>query len=91
MCRFARADTVEELLTHNGTGRRTSILEPLKPYLRQRCSEGCTNAAVLFVEIAARGYRGGHTLVRHYLRQFRTTAGIPRPPRTPPSVRHVVR
>jgi transposase len=89
--RFARADTVEELLTHNGTGRRTSILEPFTPYLHQRWNEGCTNAAVLFVEITARGYRGGQTLVRHYLRQFRATASIPRPPRTPPSVRRVVR
>jgi hypothetical protein len=34
--RFARADTVEELLTRNGTGRRPSLLEPFKPYLQQR-------------------------------------------------------
>lgn len=59
--RFARATIVEELLTRNGTGRRTSILEPFKPYLHQRWNEGCTNATVLFTESTTRGYRGGRT------------------------------
>jgi len=88
--RFARADTVQELLTRNGTGRRPSLLDEFKPYLRQRWNEGCTNAATLLAEITARGYRGGPTVVRHYLHQFRTTKRIPRPPRKPPSVRRVV-
>ncbi|MFS8097784.1 transposase [Lentzea alba] len=88
--RFARAGTVEELLTRNGTGRRPSLLEEFKPYLHQRWNAGCTNAAVLFAEITARGYRGGQSLVRHYLHQFRTKVHIPRPPRTPPSVRQAV-
>ncbi|HEX8865173.1 MAG TPA: transposase [Lentzea sp.] len=80
--RFARAHTVEELLTHNDTGRRPSLLEEFKPYLHQRWNAGCTNAAMLFAEITARGYRGGQSPVRHYRHQFR----IPRPPSTPPSV-----
>lgn len=88
--RFARADTVEELLTRNGTGHRPSILEPFKPYLHRRWNEGCTNAADLFAEITARGYRGGQTVVRHYLRQFRAASRARRPPRKPPSVRRVV-
>ncbi|WP_233520264.1 ISL3 family transposase [Prauserella sp. PE36] len=88
--RFARADTVEELLTRNGTGRRRSLLEEFKPYLHDRWNAGCTNAAILFTEITARGYRGGETLVRSYLHQFRTTTRIPQPPRKPPSVRRVV-
>jgi transposase len=88
--RFARAETVEELLTRTGTGRRPSLLEQFKPYLHERWNAGCTNAAVLFTEIAGRGYRGGPTLVRHYLHQFRAATRIPAPPRKPPSVRRVV-
>ncbi|MCE7003287.1 helix-turn-helix domain-containing protein [Kibdelosporangium philippinense] len=88
--RFARAEGVEELLTRNGTGRRTSVLEPFAPYLHQRWNEGCTNATALFAEITVRGYRGGQTLVRQYLSQFRTTSCAPQPPRKPPSVRRVV-
>jgi transposase len=88
--RFARADTVGELLTRNGTGRRPSILEPFKPYLHDRWNAGCTNATALFTEITARGYRGGQNVVRQYLRQFRTAVTIPAPPPRPPSVRRVV-
>ena len=88
--RFARADTVEELLTCNGTGRRPGLLDEFTPYLHQRWNDGCTNAAQLFTEITARGYPGGPTVVRHYLRQFRTTTRISRPSRKPPSVRRVV-
>jgi len=88
--RYARADTVEELLTRNGTGRRPGLLDEFTPYLHQRWNDGRTNAAQLFTEITARGYPGEPTAVRHYLRQFRTTIRIPQPPRTPPSVRRVV-
>jgi hypothetical protein len=66
------------------------ILEPFKPYLRERWNAGCTNAAALFSEITARGYRGDQNVVRQHLRQFRTTADIPARPPRPPSVRRVV-
>ncbi|WP_420854088.1 transposase [Saccharopolyspora spinosa] len=88
--RFARADTVEELLTCNGTGRRPSLLDEFKPYLRQRWGEGCTNAAALFAEVKARGYRGGQKILREYLRPFRAAGRIPEPLPKPPSVRRVV-
>jgi transposase len=45
--RFARAADPEELLARDGTGRRTSILQDYKPYLRERWNSGCTNAAQL--------------------------------------------
>jgi hypothetical protein len=86
--RFARADTPEELLVHNGTGRRPSLLEEFKPYLHQRWNEGCTNATHLFTEIRARGYRGGIKIVLNYLHPFRA-AGISEPAGKPPSVRRV--
>jgi hypothetical protein len=88
--RYARADTVDELLTRNGTGHRPSLLDEFKPYLHERWNAGCTNAAVLFSEITARGYGGRPSVLRHYLHQFRTTTRVPPPPRTPPSVRRVV-
>jgi transposase len=88
--RFARATTVEELLTRNGTGHRRSLLEEFKPYLHQRFNEGCTNATQLFGEIKARGYRGGQKIVHEYLHPFRATGRVPQPTPQPPSVRRVV-
>lgn len=51
--RFARATTVDELLTNGGTGHRPSLLEEFKPYLHQRWTAGCANATLLFDEIKA--------------------------------------
>lgn len=87
--RFARADTVEELLVHNGTGRRPSLLEQFKPYLHQRFNEGVTNATQLLSEIKALGYRGSYQILRDYVRPFRTTGHVPQPPPAPPTVRRV--
>ncbi|WP_084515697.1 transposase, partial [Nocardia acidivorans] len=87
--RFARAESPEELLVNNRTGYRVGILDEFKPYLHQRWNEGCTNAARLFEEITARGYRGQPNLVRTYLHPFRTTAHIPTPTPAPPTVRRV--
>jgi transposase len=78
--RFARATDPNQLLVHNGTGYRTSILEEYKPYLHQRWDHGCRNATHLYTELTARGYTGGATIVRDYLRQLRTAT-----PRTPPT------
>jgi hypothetical protein len=64
--RFARAASPEELLVHDGTGRRASILDERKAYLRERWNSGCTDAAVLHRELPRRGYQGGYSLVRDY-------------------------
>ncbi|MFF5036429.1 ISL3 family transposase [Nocardia salmonicida] len=87
--RFARAESPEELLVNNRTGYRASILDEFKPYLHQRWNEGCANAALLFDEITARGYRGQPNLVRAYLQAFRGTAHVPGPPPKAPAPRRV--
>ena len=78
--RFARAADPEELLVHDGTGRRTSILDNYEPYLRERWNAGCTDATALWRELRARGYPGGYSLVRDYLARFRGTTPMPAPP-----------
>jgi transposase len=87
--RFARAAGPDELLVHDGTGRRASILDGHEPYLRERWNSGCTNAALLWQEIRARGYQGSRRQVRGYLARFRGNAAIPAPAPVPPKVRAV--
>lgn len=85
--RFLRAGTADELLVGKWTGG-TSILDPHKPYLHQRWAEGCTTAHHLFEELRDRGYTGGETVVKQYVRQLRET--VPhKPSRRQPSVREV--
>ena len=87
--RFARAGSPEELLVHDGTGRRPSMLDEHAAYLRQRWNSGCTNAALLWQEIRDRGYQGSCRQVRGYLARFRATEDIPAPAPAPPKVRAV--
>jgi transposase len=87
--RFARAASPEELLVHDGTGRRASILDAHATYLRERWNSGCTNAAQLWQEIRDRGYPGSRRQVRSYLGRFRGNAAVPAPPPVPPKVRAV--
>jgi transposase len=84
--RFYRAHTVEELLAKPRDGR-PSILDPFKPYLHQRWSDGHTCATGLFEEIRAQGYQGSAAIVRTYLRPFRELGTAPEPAPTPPKVR----
>jgi transposase len=51
--------------------KRRSLLDPYLPYLRERWHAGCQNAAQLQAEIAARGYRGSHTIVRALVSDWR--------------------
>jgi len=80
--RFARAASPEELLTSDGTGQRASILDEHLPYLRQRWNSGCTNAALLWRELQARGYQGSRRQVRSYVARFRGSAAITHRPRS---------
>jgi transposase len=87
--RFARATDPGQLLVHDGTGRRPSILEEHIPYLHQRWNDGCTDATRLWREIRARGYRGGYSRVRDYLTPFRDAAAAPTPAPQPPKAKKV--
>jgi len=87
--RFARAASAEELLVHDGTGQRPSILDEHVPYLHERWNSGCTNAALLWQEIRARGYQGSRRQVRGYLAPFRESTAASAPAPAPPKARAV--
>jgi len=86
--KYARAESVEELLAKSRDGRGT-ILAQFKAHLNGRWNEGVTNASELFREITALGYRGSLATVADYLRPFRTTGVAPAPQPNPPKVRQV--
>lgn len=88
-CRFARASDPEELLASDGTGHRPSMLAGHEDYLRARWNDGCTDAALLWRELRARGYPGGYSLVRDYLAPLRGTITAPVPAPKPPKARKV--
>jgi len=58
-------------------------LAPFVDYLQDRWQAGCQNTALLFREIAARGYAGSYSLLNQAVRPWR-------PPRPPPEA-HPVR
>jgi transposase len=86
--KFARAATVEELLTRPLAGR-PSILDEHKPYLHERWNAGCTNVLQLHAEITARGYRGSYGTVNLYLQPFRALSAAPPAKPVPPKVRDI--
>jgi transposase len=61
---------------------RASQLDPFEDYLLQRWSQGERNAAQLYREISARGYRGCATMVRTYVAYLRSTTANGAPPRS---------
>jgi transposase len=87
--RFARANSVEELLVK--AVNRTSKLDRYKQYLNQRWHEGCTDAARLHAEIQVLGWAGSVQAVRRYVHPFRATLTAPPVAPTPPKPRQVVR
>jgi transposase len=84
--RYARAEAPGDML-HDQWQHRVSPLDQHKEHLRRRLAEGATNAAALYREIKALGYRGTYNPVRHYIRGRRPDK--PAAPAPPPSVRAV--
>jgi len=85
--RFARAQSIDELLAK--TGSRGALLDPFKAHLHRRLADGITDAAALTAEIRAAGYRGSAQTVRRYLHPFRASRTAPPPVPDPPKVRHL--
>ncbi|MFE2971832.1 transposase [Streptomyces sp. NPDC059340] len=83
--RYAHAARRQDMIV--GMPPRPSKLDPYKPYLQHRWSEGFTNALALHREITAQGYPDGYASVRDYLAAFLPKAGTPPP--APPSFRQV--
>ncbi len=67
--RYIRAPGFPEIVRRD---RHHSKLDPYKDYLQQRLQEGQKNATHLIEELRARGYQGGGTIVRDYLRGLST-------------------
>src|SRR6266516_2869329 len=61
---------------------RASQLDAYEDYLLARWSQGARNAAQLYREISARGYRGAATMVRAYVGHLRTTTANGSPARS---------
>ena len=53
---------------------RPSLLDPYRPYLRERMAAGVWNAVVLLRELKERGYEGGYTILRQFLQPLRQQA-----------------
>jgi transposase len=60
---------------------RSTLLTPHEAYLQERWAAGCTNAAVLWRELQARGFTGGRSIVRAHIARWRQAQGRTPPPR----------
>jgi transposase len=82
--------TVRRALKRGGapkpTRRRSSILDPFKPLVDKLLGENVWNTVVILRELQAKGYRGGITIVKDYvrpkrvLRKSRATVRFETPP-----------
>jgi transposase len=69
------------------TARRGDLLDPYKPYLLRRWSEGCRNGLQLFREIQARGYASSRANVARFVTHLRRSEpAAPAPARPAPAL-----
>jgi transposase len=72
--------TIRKYLAQASTPRygprqpRPTILDAYKPFLQERLAAGVWNAVVLHRELKERGYEGGYTVVKDFLRPQRREA-----------------
>ncbi|MGC8630765.1 MAG: IS21 family transposase, partial [Thermoplasmata archaeon] len=55
---------------------RQSILDPYKPYIKDRIMKFDVSAIIIFNEIKDKGYTGKYTIVKDYCRQIRKSRSI---------------
>lgn len=70
--RFLTATTFPE---RRARPPRVTLLTPYEPYLRERWTAGCHNAAALYREVQAQGFPGSAGLVRLLLERWRPGPG----------------
>jgi hypothetical protein len=51
--------------------KRSSILDPYKPYILQRWQEGCWNGVQLYADIKTQGFSGARPTLRNFLAGLR--------------------
>ncbi len=56
------------------TSNKGSKLDAYKSYILQRIKEGTTNCSVLFDEVESMGYKGKMTILREFVRPYRTSS-----------------
>jgi hypothetical protein len=83
--RFARATSVEELLTM--AVNRSSVLDGYTEHLTTRFAAGVTDAVTLHAELRTLGFTGSVQTVRRYLRPLRTTQATAAPTISPRACR----
>jgi transposase len=57
---------------------RATKLDHHQAYLLERWHAGCHNAAQLTRDLRARGFEGGHTIVRRFVADLRRLSGLPK-------------
>ncbi|QDP42132.1 IS21 family transposase [Radiobacillus deserti] len=62
----------DELPKQKKSYKKGSKLDPFKDYLKKRIKEGTTNCTVLLEEIEAMGYEGKMTILRDFVRPYRS-------------------
>ncbi|MCX7635141.1 MAG: helix-turn-helix domain-containing protein [Syntrophales bacterium] len=58
-------------LCQRARGKRPSKLDPFTDYLKERLAAGVFNCVVLLRELRERGYTGGYTILKDFVKPFR--------------------
>lgn len=57
--------------------KKPSKLDPYKPYLQELMNQGIFNCIVLYERICNKGYAGGITILKEYVKPFRPAKSVP--------------